>query len=69
MLDGVDVTHASVAARVRAGMAYMPADRSSTALVRNMSVAENLMLRDSDRPPYVRGALLARQPLAPKRAS
>lgn len=57
-LDGVDVTRAPVAARVRAGMAYMPADRSSTALVHNMSVAENLMLRDSDRPPYSRGALL-----------
>ena len=66
MLDGVDVTRAPVAARVRAGMAYMPADRSSTALVRNMSVAENLMLRDSDRSPYVRGALLARQPLVAK---
>jgi simple sugar transport system ATP-binding protein len=66
MLDGVDVTRAAVAARVRAGMAYMPADRSSTALVRNMSVAENLMLRDSDRLPYVRGGLLARQPLVAK---
>jgi simple sugar transport system ATP-binding protein len=65
-LDGVDVTHARVTARVRAGMAYMPADRSSTALVRNMSVAENLMLRDSDRAPYARGALLAQQPLAAK---
>ncbi len=51
-LDGQDITGASVAARVRAGMAYMPADRASTALVRSMSVAENLMLRDSRRPPY-----------------
>ena len=32
-LDGQDITSASVAARVAAGMAYMPADRSSTALV------------------------------------
>jgi simple sugar transport system ATP-binding protein len=38
--------HAPVAARVRAGLAYIPADRASTALVRRMSVAENLMLRD-----------------------
>jgi general nucleoside transport system ATP-binding protein len=65
-LDGRDVTRSSVAARVRAGMAYIPADRFSTALVRNMSVAENLMLRDSDRSPYVRRALLARQPLTAK---
>ncbi len=65
-LDGRDITAASVAARVRAGMAYMPADRSSTALVRSMSVAENLMLRDNRRPPYARGIFLARQALAAK---
>jgi simple sugar transport system ATP-binding protein len=66
VLDGNDVTNASVAARMRAGMAYVPADRSSTALVRAMSVAENLMLRDSNRPPYARGAVLTRLPLAAK---
>jgi simple sugar transport system ATP-binding protein len=33
---------------VRAGLAYLPADRARTSLVRGMSVAENLMLRDSD---------------------
>jgi len=58
-LDGRDFTSAPVAARVRAGMAYMPADRAHTALVRGMSVAENLMLRDSHRRPYARGPLLA----------
>ena len=65
-LDGQDITHASVAARVRAGMAYMPADRASTALVRSMSVADNLMLRDSRRPPYARGALLMQMPRVAK---
>ncbi len=63
-LDGRDVTNASVEARMRAGMAYMPADRSSTALVRSMSVAENMMLRDSRRPPYARSGFLARRSLA-----
>ena len=58
VLDGRDITHASVAARVRAGMAYVPADRAQTALVRSMSVAENLMLRDSARSPYAHGPLL-----------
>jgi general nucleoside transport system ATP-binding protein len=65
-LGGRDLTHASVTARVHAGMAYMPADRANTALVRGMSVAENLMLRDNDRPPYAQGALLTRLPLANK---
>jgi ABC-type uncharacterized transport system ATPase subunit len=59
-LDGRDLTHAAVAARVDAGMAYMPADRASTALVRSMTVADNLMLRDSGRPPYARGMLLTK---------
>ena len=41
----------------------MPADRSSTALVQGLSIAENLMLRDSRRPPYARGLF----PRAPAR--
>ena len=66
MLDGADITRASVAARVRAGLAYMPADRARTALVRAMTVAENLMLRDCGRPPYARGPLLDRAGRAAK---
>ncbi len=65
-LDGRDITDASVAARVGAGMAYMPADRSSTALVRSLSIGENLMLRDSRRAPYARGLFLAPGALARK---
>jgi len=65
MLDGREITRARVAARMRAGLAYMPADRSSTALVRGMTVAQNLMLRDSHRPPYgSRFRLTARTGLA-----
>jgi general nucleoside transport system ATP-binding protein len=59
-LDGCDVTRATVAERMKRGLAYMPADRAHTALVRSMSVAENLMLRDSARAPYGRGPLLTR---------
>lgn len=59
-LDGEDVTQSGVAARVARGLAYMPADRGATALVKAMSVTENLMLRDSARPPYGRGPFLTR---------
>jgi general nucleoside transport system ATP-binding protein len=58
VLDGKQITNASVAERTRSGLAYMPADRSSTALVKSMSISENLMLRDSRRPPYSRGPFL-----------
>lgn len=60
-LDGQDISRASVSARTRAGLAYMPADRSATALVRSLSIADNLMLRDSHRPPYSQHGLLTRQ--------
>jgi general nucleoside transport system ATP-binding protein len=57
-LDGRDVTRSAVAVRMNLGLAYMPADRAHTALVKSMSIGENLMLRDSRRPPYGRGAIL-----------
>jgi general nucleoside transport system ATP-binding protein len=58
-LDGRDVTRMSVASRTRSGMAYMPADRASTALVKSLPIHENLMLRDSNRPPYASGWFLS----------
>jgi simple sugar transport system ATP-binding protein len=45
-LNGIDIARASVAERVRAGLAYLPADRARTSLVRGMTVAENITLRD-----------------------
>ena len=58
-VDGRELARASVAKRVGAGLAYMPADRGQTALVKSMSVAENLMLRDSRRPPFASGVFLS----------
>jgi simple sugar transport system ATP-binding protein len=58
VLDGREITRSSVAERVRAGLAYLPADRGHTALVRTMSIADNLKLRDSGRPPWARGPFL-----------
>ena len=58
-LDGHELMRLTVAERVEAGLAYMPADRSQTALVKSMSVAENLMLRDSRRSPFASGAFLS----------
>jgi simple sugar transport system ATP-binding protein len=58
-LDGRDITRMSLANRTRSGMAYMPADRASTALVKSLSIRENFMLRDSDRSPYASGPILS----------
>lgn len=60
-LDGHDITTAAVAKRTGAGLAYMPADRSSTALISGMSIADNLMLRDSGSPTYSRRGVLRSQ--------
>jgi simple sugar transport system ATP-binding protein len=51
-LLGRDITKASVAQRVEAGLAYIPADRSTTSLVQGMTIAENLALRDIRRAPF-----------------
>jgi len=64
LLDHADLSQAGIASRIAAGIAYMPADRAQTSLVQGMSIAENLMLRDSHRPPYSRGPWLSRSGLA-----
>ncbi len=46
VLNGQEIARASVAARMQAGLAYLPADRAQTSLVRAMTIAENFGLRD-----------------------
>ena len=57
-VDGADVTQGGVATRLAAGLAHVPADRLAEGLVRDMTVAENLALRDFDRSPLRRGPWL-----------
>ena len=57
-LDGADVTRGGVPARLRGGLAHIPADRGRTGLVRDMTVADNMALRDFDREPFARGPWL-----------
>jgi len=58
MLNGRDITHASVRARLAAGISYIPVDRANTSLVPGMSVEDNLALREFDRPPLSRNGVL-----------
>lgn len=62
-LDGQDITRGGAKSRLDAGIAYLPADRAGTSLVQQMSIEDNLMLRDFDRRPYSAGGLLARKTL------
>jgi len=57
-VDGADITRNGVAARLAVGLAHVPADRGSVGLVPEMTVAENLALRDFDQPPLRRGPWL-----------
>lgn len=57
-LDGVDVTAGGVATRRAGGLAHVPADRGTTGLVGEMTVAENLALRAVGEPPLRRGPWL-----------
>ncbi len=54
-----DVSRAGVAARIAHGLSFIPPDRSRTSLVSEMSIAENLALRDVRQPPYSRGVFLS----------
>jgi ABC-type uncharacterized transport system ATPase subunit len=60
LIGDVDATRYGVAARLRAGLAYIPADRSETSLVQAMTVAENVVLRDVRSAPYARRGWLDR---------
>jgi ABC-type uncharacterized transport system ATPase subunit len=57
-VDGTEVTEGGVSARRAAGLAHVPADRGSTGLVADMTIAENLALRAFDEPPLRRGRWL-----------
>jgi simple sugar transport system ATP-binding protein len=54
-LDGRDITRASPRDRLRAGMAYIPEDRQEDGIVKDFSVADNLVLDTYDRPPFAKG--------------
>jgi ABC-type uncharacterized transport system ATPase subunit len=57
-LDGHDLARATPRARLRAGIAYVPEDRTEDGLVGSFSVAENLILDMYDRKPFASGISL-----------
>ena len=54
-LAGHDLTHATPAQRLRAGLAYVPEDRQEDGLIGDFSVADNMVLDQYDKPPFASG--------------
>jgi general nucleoside transport system ATP-binding protein len=63
-IGGKNITAETVAARVAAGLSYIPPDRAQTSMVASMSIADNLALRDVRRRPFSRAAWLSRSAIA-----
>lgn len=59
LLDGKEITSASVRETLRAGIAYVPESRELDGLISSFSVAENLILDLHDLPPYAKGLSLS----------
>ena len=58
LIDNLDVTRSSVATRTKAGLAYVPEERMRDGVIRNFTVAENLILQThGDTPVAYRGIL------------
>ncbi len=58
LIDGVDVTNKSPRFIASRGVAHIPEERLRHGIVPNLSVAENLILKDYYKEPYRRGLLL-----------
>jgi general nucleoside transport system ATP-binding protein len=54
-LGGRDITHATPAQRLNAGIAYVPEDRQEDGLIGDFSVADNMVLDQYDKPPFASG--------------
>jgi general nucleoside transport system ATP-binding protein len=58
---GQDVTHSTPRRLIDAGEAHIPEDRQKHGLVLSYPVADNLVLRTYERPPFARGVQIVRE--------
>jgi len=57
-MEGQEVTNLPPAAMFKAGFSYIPEERMHDGVIKDFSVAENLILQDYIRPPFSRGIFL-----------
>jgi simple sugar transport system ATP-binding protein len=58
LLDDQDITGKSPGAVIEAGLSYIPEERNRDGMIKEFTISENLILRENDKPPYVRGWFL-----------
>jgi simple sugar transport system ATP-binding protein len=58
VLDGKEVTHLSPSQMYKAGLSYIPEERMHDGVVKDFSVAENMILQDYIRRPYSKSIFL-----------
>ena len=58
LIDGEDVTNKAPREILAKGVAHVPEERMHMGMVPNMSIAENLILKTYDRPPFSKGWFL-----------
>jgi ABC-type uncharacterized transport system ATPase subunit len=58
LLDGVDLTRASVRARIDRGLAYIPEDRLDVGVAGGLTIERNAILRAYWRAPFARGPIV-----------
>lgn len=63
LLDGEDITGLSIHERIDKGIGYVPADRNKDGMVMDMTLAENMMLKESYGKKWLRHGLLDKNAL------
>jgi ABC-type uncharacterized transport system ATPase subunit len=59
LIDGVDITHRSVAGHIKSGLSYIPEERMRDGAIKEFSVAENAILQTHGEPPISRSWILS----------
>lgn len=59
LLNGKDITQASIRSRNLEGISYIPEDRQNVGLVMDLSLSDNLALKNYFQPPFSNGSMIA----------
>ncbi|MEZ4632498.1 MAG: ABC transporter ATP-binding protein [Deinococcales bacterium] len=57
-IDNENMSNKNPAQMIEAGLSFIPEERNRDGMIRDFSIAENLILRENDKPPFVKGMFL-----------